>query len=209
MRRQAGVVLIILFVMWIVSTCKKEEVNTSISNHGKINPNLRAYLFETGSYWIYKDSITSSLDCTIVTSITRDKHVVLPSIPGQGSPGDEECFKINYLSFPTNSIFSEEIIGSIISQGHIHGGVTYIASEKVGETIFNAQIETVLDSLRVEGSQYHNVTKMRIQADNYISSNYNFYYVDSIGIIKKEKRIGETVLETWNLLRFNTTINQY
>jgi hypothetical protein len=209
MHREARVVLTILSVMWIFSTCKKEEVNPTISNHGKISSNLRAFLFETGSYWIYKDSITNSLDSTIVTSITKDKYVVLPSISGQGSPGDEEYYKINYLSFPTNSIYSEEIIGSIISQGHIHSGVTYIASKKGGETIYNAQIETVLDSFSVEGSQYHNVIKMRIQADNYISSNYNFYYVDSIGIIKKEKRIGETVSETWNLLRYNTTIKQY
>jgi len=209
MLKQVRIIFTVLSFTILFSTCNKDEDDSNTLYHGKINSKLRSFLFDIGSYWIYKDSITSNLDSTVVMSITKDVFALFPKEPGQGSPGDEEYFKINYSSYPASISYSEEIIASLISRGYIYGGVTYIASNNVGSTILNAKLEKVIDSINIEGLQYHNVIKMRIEADEYFNSNYNFYYVDSIGIIRKEKMINETISDSWNLLRYSTSIKPY
>lgn len=203
------ILMTILLVTILFAGCKKDEEATTVPHHGKISSSLYPFLFNTGSYWVYKDTITNSLDSTILTNITRGTFSLSPTMPGQGSQGDEEYFNLNYLSYPTNNIYSEEIFGSIISRGHTSGGITYISTKTIGDSIYNAKIENIIDTLNIEGQSYYNVIKMRIQADSYISSNYNFYYVESIGIIKKETITGETVTNTWNLLRYRTTVKPY
>jgi len=202
------VLTVILLALTLFFSCKKDK-KTTTEHHGKININLHPFLFNDNSYWIYKDSISGTIDSTIVTSIHRGSFSIAPNSSGQGPQGDEECFKISYKSFPNNNNFSEELFASSISRGNISGGVTYIATKSIGTRIQNASIEYIYDSLIVEGHTYFNVVKMRVQADAYISSNYNLYYVDSIGIIKKDLRIGEIVSNTWNLLRYNTNVIDY
>ena len=209
MYQQLRIIIAFMSLLLLFSACNKEDETTLNAIHRKISPDLQKYLFDSGSYWIYKDSSTTSIDSTVVTSISKDIFLLMPTAPGQGVSGDEEYFTINYTSFPSNTNYSEEIVGSIISRGHAQGGVTYISSNNVGETIYNAQIEDVIDSLIVEGHPYHHVVKMRIQSDNFISANYNFYYVDSIGIIRKETRIGESIAESWNLVRYEVSILPY
>lgn len=200
-------------IVLLFSTCKKDEgtnatPTTVQTYHGKINSNLYPYLFNTASYWIYKNTINNNLDSTVVKTISKNTYYLAPS--GHGSnPGDEEYFKIDYLSFPSQTVYSDHIIKTMISRALNSNAVTYISTNTVGNTIDNAKIEAILDTLSVEGKKYHHVTKMRIQATSYITQNYNFYYVDSIGIIKKETRNGDTIIDTWNLIRYQANLLHY
>ena len=210
MQQNIRILATILVVILLFSTCRKKDDATPYAPyHAKISSNLYPYLFDNGSYWIYKDSLTNNLDSTIITGISKKSYFVSPSGPGEGSPGNFEYFEIEYFSYPSNSTYSEEVIANMISRGLISGGFTYFSKKTIGDSLQNAKIENILDTLTVHGQLYHNVIKMRIQADSYISQNYNFYYVDSVGIIKKELRTGETITNTWNLLRYSTAIKAY
>jgi hypothetical protein len=49
---------------------------------------------------------------------------------------------------------------------------------------------------------------MKIIGDQYISDDFNLYYADSVGVIKKEKTKNGTIIETWNLIEFKTVLFQ-
>jgi hypothetical protein len=94
----------------------------------------------------------------------------------------------------------------VISQGLYSGGFVLLSSKKIGDISQNAEILDVLDSLTIENRTYKTVVKMKVSQDEYIAQNYQLYYVDSIGVIKKEIMDNGTVRETWNLLRFRTNL---
>lgn len=192
--------LIILLFIVLFTGCKKDkEIAQTNYDHHKISQTLYPFLFHLGSYWVFKDTITSTIDSTIVTSITKNTFYF--------KGGDAEYFHINYKSYPTNSTYQEELIGYVISRGNSSSGYTLLSSKQKGDKSQNAEITDVLDSLIVEGKTYHTVVKMKIKKDYNIPNNYNFYYVDSVGIIKKETTVNDLVIDTWNLLRYKTVMH--
>jgi hypothetical protein len=206
MKMGAGLkLMLIMFLSIIFSGCHKESKDKDYF-HRKISQSLYPYLFDTGSYWIYKKSNSNIPDSTIVKSITKNTFIVGPMGPGQGDQGDEEYYSIHYQCFPANNTYDEQLLGYVISQGLYSGGFVLLSSKKIGDISQNAEILDVLDSLTIENRTYKTVVKMKVSQDEYIAQNYQLYYVDSIGVIKKEIMDNGTVRETWNLLRFRTNL---
>lgn len=199
----------LLLTLFFIS-CEKDvednDVNTSAS---KISQSLHPFLFDKGSYWIYRNVNSGVEDSMTVTNLTRDSFQLGPSGPGQGPQGDEEFFTINYLTYPDMKASKEELLGYVITRGHTSGGYTLLSSKRKGDTSLNATILDILDSLKVENYTYYDVVKMKISADQYISNDYNFYYVDNIGVIKKELVENDSITDTWNLLRYETVMLNY
>src|SRR4051812_33282400 len=85
-------VLFILFLFLFAESCKKVTNNESTYEykHGKISSSLYPYLFNAGSYWVYKDTANGNLDSVALTDIQRTTFIIGPSQPGQGAKGDEE-----------------------------------------------------------------------------------------------------------------------
>jgi hypothetical protein len=81
-----------------------------------------------------------------------------------------------------------------------------LADSEIGTSYNNAQVSDIIDTLIVEGNPYLNVVKMKVNEDNYIQGNFYFYYADSIGIVRKEILVNDTVVNTWNLLRYNVVL---
>jgi hypothetical protein len=201
--------LIILFII-AVSSCKKDtEIKTKPFNHSKLNSSLYPFLFDVGSYWIYRDTSSNQIDSTILANISKSTFLMSPSAPGEGPQGDVEYFNINYFSFLNNESYDEQLLGYVISRGLYNGGFTLLSSKKIGDKSLNAEIINVFDSLKIEGNTYKKVVKMKITKDSYIDNNYNFYYVDSIGVIRKETTINDSIIKTWNLLRCKINMFDY
>jgi hypothetical protein len=198
-------VMLIMVFSIMLAGCQKESENTDYS-HGRISQSLYPFLFDTGSYWIYKKANSNILDSTVVKSISKDTFIIGPFGPGQGNQGDEEYYNIQYLSFPANNTYDEQLLGYVISRGLYSGGFVLLSSKKIGDKSQNAEILDVMDSLTIEHKTYKTVVKMKVSQDEYIDQNYQLYYVDSIGVIKKEITGNGTVTETWNLLRFRTKL---
>ena len=100
-------------------------------------------------------------------------------------------------------------MSDFISRGLINGGFTLLSSKMKGDKRLNAEITEILNSLKVEETTYYNVVKMKISKDNYIKNDCVFYYVDSIGIVKKEFMSNNKVTNTSNLLRYKTNLYKY
>jgi len=198
------VMLMIVFSIMLTG-CHKESKNIDYF-HRKISQSLYPFLFDTGSYWIYKKSNSNIPDSTIVKSIIKSTFIVGPTSPGQGDQGDEKYYNIRYLSFPANNSYDEQLLGYVISRGLYSGGFILLSSKKIGDKSQNAEVLDVLDSLTIENKTYKTVVKMKVNKDYYVDQNYQLYYVDSIGLIKKEIMDNDTVTETWNLLRFKTKL---
>jgi hypothetical protein len=194
-----------MFFAIMLDGCHKESEDKDYF-HRKISESLHPFLFDTGSYWIYNKSNTSITDSTVVKSITKNTFIVGPMGPGQGDQGDEEYYNIQYMSFPANNVYNEQLLGYVISRGLFSGGFVLLSSKKIGDKSQNAEILDVLDSLTIENKTYFTVVKMKVSQDEYVDQNYLLYYVDSIGVIKKEIMDNGTVTETWNLLRFMTKL---
>jgi len=197
----------VLFLLSILLSpaCKKaiekqEEPATEISE------SLHPFLFENGSYWVYKNNSSNSLDSMIVTSISRDSFQIGPSVPGQGPSGYQEVYTINYTTFPDLITSKEELLGYVITKGHTAGGYTLLSSKTKGDSSLNAKISDILDTLTIENQTYYNVVKMEISADRYIFNDYNYYYVDSIGVVKKEMIVDDSITDTWSLIRTNSAL---
>ncbi len=210
--------LIILLCFVYLESCKKdrEESNTNStytpyqeSNHSKINPTLYPYLFNTGSYWIYKDSASLNLDSIALTGLLRTSVPVPPSNPNQTNLGDLEYFDVTYFSSNISSSYHEQLFSNTISRYLYYGGFVFISSKRINDHLYNAVIADVIDSINVENVVYRNVTKMKVSQDSYINGNFYFYYADSVGVIKKDSLVNDTVVQTWNLLRKNTSIYDY
>ena len=194
-----------MFFAIMLDGCHKESKDKDYFQR-KISESLLPFLFDTGSYWIYNKSNTSITDSTVVKSITKNTFIVGPMGPGQGDQGDEEYYNILYMSFPANNVYDEQLLGYVISRGLYSGGFVLLSDKKIGDKSLNAEILDVLDSLTIENKTYKTVVKMKVNQDEYIDQNYQLYYVDSIGVIKKEIMNNGTVTETWNLLRFRTKL---
>lgn len=202
-------VILIIFITLSIIGCKKENENKSIYTHNKISSSLYSFLFNNGSYWIYKKANSNILDSVIVQDITRSTFENLPSYPGQGSQGENEFFNIKYYSFYTDLLYEEQLFGYVISRSLYHGGLVLLTSKKIGDSIMNAKLISIIDTLTIENRKYKSVVKMKIMKDQYLNKNYNLYYVDSIGIIKKEITENNIVTESWNLIKFKTELLKY
>jgi hypothetical protein len=205
-------VLCILLLSLFAVSCKKKVTDNQSTyeyTHGKISSSLYPYLFNVGSYWVYKDTANSNLDSVTLTDIQRDTFIIGPSVPGQGPRGELEYFDTKYYSSYQASSYSEKLMTYVISRSLDHAAYIFLSGKGKGYSLENAKIVDVIDSIIIENAIYRNVTKMKITKSYYINGNFYFYYADSIGVVKRETITNDTVIQTWNLLRHNVTMYKY
>jgi hypothetical protein len=194
--------VIVIALAILMTGCNKDEEKSELV---KIDRTLYPFLFDQGTHWIYEkvnsdptDTVTVIRDSINVESITRD--TLYPA----GEARSYEYYTIKYFSSLTDSVPDEQLIGYVISRGLNSGGFLLLSSKKKGDKSMNAEIVNVSEEMKVENVVYKQVVKMKVLKDQYINDNYFFYYVDRVGIIKKEKVVNDTIRETWNLKRYTT-----
>jgi len=180
----------------------------------KISEALYPYLFDTASYWVY-----SSLDNNLIDSINL-KHVDLdtsyigPSGPGEGSQGEIHFYKLTYessISGGYKEYLTNKYISKYYSDQAGFGPYIFKATQEIGDYSYNVKLNNIHSSMIVNNIIYYNIKEMEISKEffnNWQDSipDMNFYYVDSIGIIKKEIKENNTIIETWNLKDYHIEI---
>jgi hypothetical protein len=200
-------ILIIFIFLQIISCRKKESQGYKVVYYERdIQESLKPFLFSNGSYWIYSSPMTSNLDSVIVFGITRESFNVSQTRPDSILITKEIYYQIFYRNYITNEIFKDQVYKNTIARSVKNGGYTFLADSEIGTSYNNAQVSDIIDTLIVEGNPYLNVVKMKVNEDNYIQGNFYFYYADSIGIVRKEILVNDTVVNTWNLLRYNVVL---
>jgi hypothetical protein len=193
----------LLIPVFIISCNNKDEEEPIL--HYKICECMYPYIFDAGSYWVYESANTNILDSIVVGSLSEETYYIPHTTPGQGSNGIIDYVLINYFS-SAEGIYSENVFADEISRGFLEGGFVFLSSDP-GQGVQNAIVEGIVDSLLIENEVYRNVRVMKIFKDHYISEDCKFYYVDSVGVVRKEILTGDSVSFTWNLLRFSTTLH--
>lgn len=214
-------VALIIALAFTMAACEENENNELI----KIDSTLKPFLFDKGSYWVYtmvpikadtlviqKDSLSTPKDSIIfvndTTNVQRDtirvESIAKDTIYPSGMTRTYEIYDIKYFSSLNDSTFNEQLIGYVITKGQVNGGFVLLSSKRNGDKSLNAEIVNVSEEMKVENVTYKQVVKMKVTKDKFINDSYFLYYVDRIGIIRKEK-LGlnvlkkDSVIETWNL----------
>lgn len=203
-------IILLLFFAIICTNCKKENNDErSDGYHYRINPSLYPFLFDTGSYWVYKNISTQAIDSIVLVNVNKNAvYVIPPPKPNyQGSLDQIDYCNFTYSCFPSDSSFDEQIFSLFISKCFTDGCYIYFEGT-VGETSNYSKIVAVFDTIIVANQVYKNVVKMKFKL-TLDSIDYYYYYADSIGIVRKETAINDSIVVTKDLIRHNTQLFTY
>jgi len=148
--------------------------------------------------------VGSNVEDSITAESIDKSFIYVPHI----SP--DEYYQINYHDVTDGFYYNDYLVGYIICRclgpSGYPSGYLLLTSKKIGDKSEDAEIVDVLDSMLVENHLFKQVVKMKIISGNCITENYFLYYVDSIGMIKKERFENDSVLETWNITNYKINL---
>lgn len=196
-------ILIFLIFSIVICSCKKQQKDISAyktivhSSHISvplhydtiINPYLlQNYLFNKGSYWIYKDSITEILDTCTTDSIVKSVTVAYSSTTG--------FWHTKYASNIRHSIFP---CGYILTNNkmYLYFEEMYSPYSMVLDSVQNNGLFYLTDKVKhfinydIDTSHYADVYKIFYISNNpalipKIPDSGYYYFKAGIGIIKAE-----------------------
>ncbi|MDY0102478.1 MAG: hypothetical protein RBS07_06030 [Lentimicrobium sp.] len=198
----------ILFIgLMVCPACKEEEEETYFRH--KISANLYPLLFDEGSTWIYSNTGTFLFDTVVLTSVEIDTIVYGPSGPGEGSPGEEQVYILSFNSSQVG-VYEKQLREDYICRSSAVGGqpygVEYLSSHKTGDEFLGAEIVEIFDAYSVNENTYSNVVKMNVQDyDGTLPGGINLYYADYVGVVKNEIKENDSVIATWELIKYNVS----
>jgi hypothetical protein len=189
-------------ILFIALSCQKDDhpcEGKYSSSYSYISTYFAPYQFKEGTYWVYQNDITAEIDSQRVVSAI-DTRI--------GSGGGSSCgstyaqlYKIRVRSFFTNNYFNYLIISSnfIRNPGNSDypDGPTILSGKDIKEPADIA-------SMTINGHAFSNVRKVFVEELD--GESYNFYFVDSIGIVKWEMVDGSTVLESWSIQSWDAVL---
>jgi hypothetical protein len=192
--------------------CHKEKQTaadtTFDTKYDYIQQSIKPFEVKTNSYWVYKNDSTGVQDSISVLSTETGMIWTIPQAHGQGGGTQSEYYKINLKSFSNNTFYNDYILDNFMKR---NGGGTwgekgqpiYMANSVVG-TIFNGmEISSKLNTLNINGITFNNITKVKITTANQIQPEFSndtyLYYVDTVGLIKKEIVLGLNNIESWSI----------
>jgi hypothetical protein len=210
----------LLLIVIVISACNKDSQNQNVQNYTiPVSPSLKDFgYFLPGTYWIYQDSVTHSLDSEYVVSASQGNTAVLQS-QNMGYTGTFGWYKeqwmgthegqVNNLSVDMTQVMHSP--GIVWIDKHIgtsfKGQNVYMSDNWApGYTIFpnsepNGYLEFigVYDSVKVLSTSYKTVIQYYDRQNSlYQYNRTNIYISKNKGIIRKELLDSNRV---WNLVR--------
>jgi len=153
-----------------------------------------------------KDSIIATVDTVAVKDTVRVESFEKDTLYPSGNVRYYEYYHIRYHSSYSNSSYEENLIGYVISRSTFDGGYLFLSNKKKSDKSLNAEIIGIIDEMKIGDKTFRQVTKMKILKDQYILDNYYLYYVNNIGLIKKEKEVNKTIVETWEISNYKINL---
>lgn len=192
-------ILLFAFIIFTFACTKQEDPQSNPAQRGPISPTLHSFIFKENSFWVYRRFTDSSIDSVVV----RDTELQWLYLSGGGPILQELTMTYYSTKF---DYYTEYVAYNIITEGKMSGGIKFIGGMNVGDSLLNARLTEIHDTLIINGDSYSNVIEMHVGKDEYINKDMNLYYVDSIGVVRKEIKDSSSVVETWDLIRYNVTI---
>jgi hypothetical protein len=168
-----------------------------------LNPKRQPFGEPTPQQQAWERYQNEDLDSVILS--TSEADTIGPFKTGDCCTMTAEVYNIEYVS-SQYGIFYEQFVGYVISRGSTGGGYIYLSSFLVGDHSRNAEIVFVHDSLNLNGTTYRRVVEMEIHKDYYVDQDMRFFYVDSVGIIKKILINSMNDSTIWQLVSYTTEL---
>lgn len=195
-----AILIITIFTAIILFSCEKKEPEIVYYFDDSLSVDLYPMLFSEGSQWIYQDSASKRFDTVTVLSVKKDTSLYVTT----GLEYSSVCYKTE-LNSSISGAFNWFYIGYIISVNDESHDYIYLAGKKKNDSVLNAVLEKVVDTLIVGNTKYPDVVKMRIKSHTLIRQPMNLYFADSIGIVRKEIHTNSEMVEIWNLISNNVS----
>lgn len=204
-------IIILLFCSTFIQCHKDDKPSAdpaSQTEYHYIQESIKPFEVKANSYWVYKNDSTGVQDSISVLSTETGMIWTIPQAHGQGGGTQSEYYKINLKSFSNNTYYNDYILNNYIKR---NGGGTwgqdgqpiYMANSNVGTSFNGMEISSKLNSLNVNGITFTNVTKIKITTANQIQPEFSndtyLYFVDTVGLIKKDIVLGINNIESWTI----------
>ena len=211
--------LLLLVICLAFSACKQdkqpidEPQKPTVNNSCYIQKSLIPYDVKTNSYWVYTNDLDPGIDSVSVQGSETGMMTLIPST-SKSTGYSGEYYKINlkssyYIKTYNNFLKCNEIV--------INGSAEWGTWGKEGQPIYNVnsavgtssdgmEIISKLNTLNINGITFNNITKIKITAANQrlkvFDNDTYLYYVDTVGLIKKEIVLGLNLIQTWSIKRW-------
>jgi hypothetical protein len=166
-----------------------------------IGSQLKKYSFEPGSYWVYQDSVSGTIDSQSVYYYTAQNHFQIDA--AYGTNGVQDCpiygdvFSMSAASF-WNGIPHDSIFWSNNNHGYTANAINI--SYTIGQQYYYGFDINGIDTLTNFSVSGHTYSQVHL---NNSYPNALIYQVDNVGIIKYVFNDTINGQHTWNLLRYH------
>jgi len=198
-----GIIMILAIVM--IASCKKEGHHYSISQEFK-----DYFLFQKGSFWIYKNDSTNSIDCTYMA--TPPSFEIYKTGDHQKSDPTVEQYQVPF----TSGIFKGfEMVSKTDSHDYL---LFYInpdpdAYGMIDQLIYDRnyyfeprpqgyfKVLPLIPSYDLNTNTFYQVINTRFINTSELDT-FNFYFAKNIGLIKISG-YWESKNQSWSVLRYH------
>lgn len=206
----------ILFISIIVIGCNRDEELNPESNRSFYYPLNSAlvtnYLYQSGTWWVYKDLTDNSRDSIYVTNSINSVFTFIesPSLPGQGPKYHNYDSYEMILGGNTHEtdryyLFTDNFRTKFNLPYELTSIFTY--NESVDSTVSDFNRVAFYDSIQIQNIWYYDVAKTKIYT--YYHSccpipDLDYYYISKeFGIIRKEIANTDSTYKIYELVNKN------
>ncbi|MEI7982619.1 MAG: hypothetical protein WCI71_13290 [Bacteroidota bacterium] len=202
------ILTLFLFGLILVS-CNKEDSEDK-TKYLYLSEDIKPYKCKTGSYWVFQNDTTGTLDSITVISTENDFYWLPPPIHGQ-SGVKHEYYKINLISHASSQTYNDYLTFHYIKR---NGGGEYgekgqpvfMTESDIGTEFNGMRIIAKFPSLTFNNITFNNVVETKITASRQYQIVYFYdtylYFSDSVGLIRKITDLGNGNLESWSIKRW-------
>lgn len=197
-----------LFGIILVSCVKENSDNKTIYRY--LSEDIKPYKFKTGSYWVFQNDTTGTLDSITIISTENDFYWGPPSIHGQ-SGVKHEYYKINLISHASSQTYNDYLTDHYIKRNGggeygQNGQPIFMSKSDTGTEFNGMSIIAKFPSLTINNNTFNNVVVTKITASHQYQAVYIYdtylYFSDSVGLIRKIADLGNGNLESWSIKRW-------
>lgn len=158
--------------MLIICSCKKDSVTQTYfsklpeTNYSYLDTSIYHYKFKPGSYWVYENDSTGTLDSIVVDSVSEGYYTTIPSVHGTTSETKSAFYKMNMHNYGTLEYFNETLIESRIERNYsgdwTYGQPVYFANSPTGTSNHGLTVIAKSLMMTVNSNNFNRVNKMQI-----------------------------------------------
>ena len=154
----------------ILASCRKKDTCDEDSSYHELNPCLHSFIFDTGSYWIYKNSLNTNMDSVFVEKC--EFEVIGYKNGGSGCQPTTAFESINTeFNSTINGLFTTFMHYDMVKPGQ---------DLEYENRLFDCSNMESLDSLELQNQTFYNILKIET-----INPNAKLFYKEDVGLIRK------------------------